>query len=183
MGTSGLAALLGIAVLVAGLALTYTRWEYRKHGKLTLIGLTSLCAMLFVPNLVFHYTFSYEAPSTALGFAGAVVAAVGLIVCLAGILQFRSFPKVFCLEPGELTVRGIYRFSRNPQYAGWLVFLLGWLIGDWSLWGLGALAVVAASLHILVLIEEEHLRRVFSSRYDEFAAGVPRYFGFSGIRQ
>jgi len=37
------------------------------------------------------------------------------------------------------------------------------------------LVVVAASLHVLVLVEEEHLRRVFGDRYAEFCRRVRRY--------
>jgi protein-S-isoprenylcysteine O-methyltransferase Ste14 len=44
---------------------------------------------------------------------------------------------------------------------------------------LAALLIVGASLHLLVLIEEEHLRRVFGEPYIEFCRRVPRYFPWS----
>jgi protein-S-isoprenylcysteine O-methyltransferase Ste14 len=62
---------------------------------------------------------------------------------------------------GELTKSGIYRCSWNPQYVGSFLFLLGFALTDWSLWCPAALLVVAVNLHLLVLVEEEHLRRVF----------------------
>lgn len=172
--------LLAVAVSTSAIALIYARREYRIRGRLTLIGLFLLCAMLFVPNLLLHYTFDYEMPVNAVDFTGAGIAVAGLVLCFAAMLRFRSVAKVLCLQSGELTVRGLYRFSRNPQYVGWVLFLLGFLLNDFSLWGLAALTVVAVSLHLLVLIEEDHLRRVFPGIYDEFAGRVPRYFGFSG---
>jgi protein-S-isoprenylcysteine O-methyltransferase Ste14 len=44
------------------------------------------------------------------------------------------------------------------------------------------LAVVALSLHLLVLIEEEHLQRVFGDRYLEFCNQAPRYAGRSAVK-
>jgi protein-S-isoprenylcysteine O-methyltransferase Ste14 len=172
--------LLLIAVATSAIALLYARREYRARGKLTLVGLFLLCAMLFVPNLVVHFSFDYEMPVTGLDYLGTGIAFAGVALCLSAMLYFRSLAKILCLASADLTVRGPYRWSRNPQYVGWVLFLLGFLLNDISLWGLAALAVVAISLHLLVLIEEEHLRRVFAGSYDEYTSRVPRYFGLSG---
>ena len=167
-----------LAILVSTVALLNARSEYRKRGKLTVFGVFLLCAMLFIPNLVLEYATSYELPETALDYLGAVIAVVGLAICVASIVHFRSISKVFCIEPGELTVSGPYRWSRNPQYLGYFLFLLGFTINDWSTWCLAALLVVAISLHLLVLIEEEHLRRAFGEQYARFLREIPRYVGW-----
>lgn len=177
MIVSVLAYLLALTIPTSALALLYARWEYRKRGRLTFVGLFLLCAMLFVPNLVLHYAMDYTIPSTLGDYIGVVVGAFGLALCVISIALFRSISKMLCLDTGELTLSGPYRWSRNPQYVGWLLFLLGFALNDWSLWCLAALAVVATSLHLLVLVEEEHLRRVFGERYVEFCRKVPRYFG------
>lgn len=169
--------LLALTIPVSAVALIFARWEYRKRGHLTLLGLFLLCAMLFVPNLVIHYAISYEPPQSPTGYLGAVIAVTGVILCLASIIFFRSVPKVLCLETGQLTSRGPYRWSRNPQYIGWVLFLLGFALTDWSTWCLGALLVVIVSLHLLVLVEEEHLRRVFGKPYLDYCSRVPRYLG------
>lgn len=169
--------LLALTVPVSVVALLYARWEYRKRGRLTLLGLFLLCAMLFVPNLVIHYAISYDPPKTPIGYLGVFIAVIGLFLCLAGIIFFRSVPKVFCLDTGQLINEGPYRWSRNPQYVGWVLFLLGFALTDWSAWSLGALLVVIVSLHLLVLVEEEHLRRVFGRPYVDYCSRVPRYLG------
>jgi hypothetical protein len=51
--------LLALTVPVTTVALLYARWEYRKRGKLTVLGLVLLCAMLFVPNLILEYATAY----------------------------------------------------------------------------------------------------------------------------
>lgn len=169
--------LFALAIIVAIIALLYARWEYRTRGKLTLVGLLLICMMLFVPNLMLEYATNYEIPSTALDYVGVVIGLAGLALCLVGIMYFRSLTKMLCMDTGVLTVTGPYRWGRNPQYVGWVLFLLGFTLNDWSLWCLAALLVVVISLHLLVLIEEEHLYRVFGEQYAEFRRKTPRYLG------
>ena len=169
--------------MVSAVALLYARWEYRKRSKLGALGLTLLCAMLFIPNLVLEYATTYQMPSTALDYVGVLVGGAGTLTtcltgCLAGMIAFQSMPKILCLDAGQLTTAGPYRWSRNPQYVGWLLFVLGFALNDWSLWCLAALMVIAISLHLLVLVEEEHLQRVFGARYREFQRQTPRYAGW-----
>ncbi len=170
--------LLALTVPVTTVALLYARWEYRKRGELTLFGLLLLCAMLFMPNLVFHYAFAYEMPHTPLDYFGVFVGVIGTVLCLYGMATFRSVLKILCIDRGPLTTSGVYRWSRNPQYVGYFLFLLGFALNDWSPWCLAALFVVAISLHLLVLVEEEHLRRVFGEQYVEFRSKTPRYAGW-----
>jgi protein-S-isoprenylcysteine O-methyltransferase Ste14 len=174
--------LLLLTLPVTAVALLYARLEYRRRGKLTLPGVFLLCLMLFVPNLVVEYATEYEMPSTPLDYFGVLLGLAGLVVCVAGIYNFRSGAKVFGMAAGKLTASGLYRWSRNPQYVGWLLFLLGFALNDWSLWCLAALLVEAISLHLLILVEEEHLRRVFGEGYAAFCDRVPRYAGWGRLR-
>ena len=105
-----------------------------------------------------------------------LIGLAGLVLCLWGIFNFQSLAKMLCLDAGVLTVSGPYRLGRNPQYVGWILFLLGFSLNDWSQWCLAALLIVGVSLHFLVLIEEQHLRRVFGEPYVEFCRKVPRYW-------
>ena len=175
--------LLVLSIAVAAVALLYARWEYRKRDKLSWFGLSLLCSMLFVPNLMLEYATSYSMPDTILEWLGVIIAVAGLVVCFGSIIVFGSITKVLCLDSGELTLSGPYRWSRNPQYVGWILFVLGFALTDWSYWCGVALAVVAVSLHLLVLIEEEHLRRVFGEPYLEFIRRVPRYLGWRNSSQ
>jgi protein-S-isoprenylcysteine O-methyltransferase Ste14 len=117
-------------------------------------------------------------PSTLLDYVGVVVGGFGISLCLISVVIFRSIPKALCIDAGKLTTAGPYRWSRNPQYVGWFLFLLGFALNDWSLWCLAALLAIAISLHLLVLVEEEHLLRTFGERYAEFCRKVPRYAGW-----
>jgi len=133
--------------------------------------------MLFVPNLILEYATTCELPATLLDYLGVLIGVAGLGLCLVSVTVFRSLPKVLCVDAGSLTTAGPYRWSRNPQYLGWFLFLLGFALNDWSLWCLAALLAVAVSLHLLVLVEEEHLLRTFGEPYAGFCRKVPRYVG------
>lgn len=176
--TSLLTRLLVLSIPVTAIALFYARWEYERRGRLSLMGLFLLCVMIFIPNLMLEYATSYELPSTALDYFGVILCLFGLTICIAGMASFKSLPKVFCVRTGWLSESGIYRWSRNPQYLGWFLFLLGFALNDWSQWCLAVLLLSATSLHLLVLVEEQHLRRQFGDAYLGYCARVPRYFRF-----
>ena len=163
---------------VSATALLLTRREYRKRGKLSLLGLLLVCAMLILPNLLIHYSMSYKIPTSLLEFVGVGIALLGLGLCLLSVTIFRSALKVLCVDAGSLPITGPYRWSRNPQYLGWMIFLTGFCLTDWSWWCLAALVAVAVSLHLLVLVEEEHLHRTFGEPYAAYCRKVPRYFGW-----
>jgi protein-S-isoprenylcysteine O-methyltransferase Ste14 len=172
-----LAYLFFLSILVSTVALLYSRRTYRVKGKLNLLGTFLLCAMLFIPNLLIDYATTYEMPGTPLDYFGVIVCLAGLVLCIAAMIYFGSVSKILCLKTGNMTISGPYRWSRNPQYLGWFLFLLGFTLNDWSLWCLAALLVVGVSLHFLVLIEEQHLRRVFGDEYADFYLKTPRYLG------
>jgi len=169
---------LALTVPATTVALLYARREYRERGRLTPVGTLLLCTMLLVPNLILEFATRYRVPTTPLSFVGIALGVAGIALCVRAIIAFRSMRKVFCLDPGELATDGPYQWSRNPQYVGYFLFLVGFALTDWSLWCLAALLVVAASLHLLVLVEEEHLRRVFGERYLALHRDVPRYAGW-----
>lgn len=76
---------------------------------------------------------------------------------------------------GPLILRGPYRISRNPQYLGFIVALIGWslLTSSW-------LTILAALVWIIpwVLIpfaEEPWLLQRHGSKYEEYLRRVPRF--------
>ena len=167
-----------LALPVSAAALLYARVEYRHHGRLTWAGFTLLCIMILVPNIVLGYAMRYALPSTPIEYLGYLVGLVGVVLMLMGIIAFRSLAKVCCFDATTLTDAGPYRWGRNPQYIGLILFLLGFAIFDWSHWRLAPLVVQAINLHLLVLVEEEHLRRVFGDAYAAFCRATPRYLGW-----
>ena len=175
-GSTMLPRLLALALLITPVALLFARFEYRKRGNLSVFGLLLLLAMIFVPNLMLDYAIEYEWPSTLLDYVGVLTGVAGTVLCGLAIFAFRSPLKVLCLDAGALSLQGPYRWSRNPQYIGFFMFLAGFALNDWSSWCFVILAIIASYMHLLILVEEEHLTRTFGEQYARYCRTVPRYF-------
>lgn len=109
-----------------------------------------------------------------------VFAAAGVAIALAGVLAFRRAdttvdPRV-PQQSSSLVVRGIYRYSRNPMYVGFLMLLTA----------LGCYLMSVAALALLPLFvlymnrfqiapEERHLRQKFGNEYQVYTQQVRRW--------
>ncbi|NJE00155.1 isoprenylcysteine carboxylmethyltransferase family protein [Thermococcus sp. LS1] len=116
--------------------------------------------------------------ATAALIGGSVLAVVGLVIMLLGMLEFRSFKRMSGLDSSKLITTGIYRYSRNPQYIGWFLALIGISIMGRS--GLALLLTIALiiGIHLYnVKLEEPYLERIFGEEYRRYKESTPRYFG------
>lgn len=118
--------------------------------------------------------FAWRA-SLALAFAVA-----GGLVALAGVLAFRrNKTTVNPFTPDKsssLVASGIYRFSRNPMYLGFLLVLIGWaaFLGSWApaLW----LPVFVAYMNrFQIQPEERALIQRFGPEFLAYAGSVRRW--------
>jgi len=78
--------------------------------------------------------------------------------------------------PRRLVVKGLYRFVRNPMYAGVASFVVGQAI----LFGSVAVGVYIVCVWLIcnlfvVFYEEPTLRRKFGAEYEEYCRRVPRW--------
>ena len=78
--------------------------------------------------------------------------------------------------PRELVVTGLYRYVRNPQYAGVLVVVLGEALLAESAILLGYAGFLAFGYHCFVrYYEEPTLGRLFGEAYARYCLKVPRW--------
>jgi protein-S-isoprenylcysteine O-methyltransferase Ste14 len=112
-----------------------------------------------------------------LAWLGILLMVIGLIVTVAAMDLFRTFSRWVGNSTPGLQTKGLYRYSRNPQFVGYGLFILGFFIVWWnSLAWLGLLAY-AALAYAVTLVEEEHLIRTYGNSYREYCQQVPRYLG------
>lgn len=109
-----------------------------------------------------------------------VVASIGVLVALAGVVAFRrQRTTVNPLTPersSSLVVAGIYRFSRNPMYLGFLLALGGWCVylANWA----SALLLplfVAYMNRFQIEPEEMALTERFGERFSDYCRTVRRW--------
>ncbi|NOZ28877.1 MAG: isoprenylcysteine carboxylmethyltransferase family protein [Chloroflexi bacterium] len=115
---------------------------------------------------------------------GSVMISVGVLTLATGMIEFRTLRRSCGQDTSELVTTGIYRWSRNPQFMGCLLYLLGI-----SLLGRSGLAFVltgAASLVIYlytVHLAEPYLERLYGEEYRLYKSRTARWIGIPKVRQ
>ncbi len=113
-------------------------------------------------------------PDRLLGAAVAVEG--GALYGLACYALGRS--NLYCGQDGLVT-QGIYRWTRNPQYATAIPAFLGLALASRS-WGALALAVVLAAVFVLMaLAEEPWLEAAYGEEYLAYRRRVARFWNWS----
>lgn len=112
--------------------------------------------------------------------AGTLSILLGSGLVAAGIREFRSPEQVSGLEPGQLVTDGVYRYSRNPQNAGWGLVLLGISLAGRSSMALLLTVIFFAVFRSYTPIEECHLERNFGEDYRRYRDAAPRFLGLPG---
>ncbi len=105
---------------------------------------------------------------------------LGAIVALSGVIAFRNQKTtVNPLVPEQsssLVISGIYRFSRNPMYLGFLLLLVGWCVylSSWA----SALLLPVFVLYMTrfqIQPEERALKEIFGSEFSVYIRSVRRW--------
>lgn len=108
------------------------------------------------------------------------VAALGACFCIAGVVSFRrAKTTVNPLRPGtasSLVDSGIYRFTRNPMYLGFALFLAAWaayLASPAALLGVAAFVLYIDRLQIQP--EERALSALFGEAFERYRKRVRKW--------
>jgi protein-S-isoprenylcysteine O-methyltransferase Ste14 len=112
--------------------------------------------------------------------AGVVVACVSLIFYLyAGLWLGRENLYV---GQGGLETRGIYRYTRNPQYAAAIPASLGLGVASCSLPAFLISACLAGVYVLMAQAEEPWLEKTYGAAYQRYRKRVPRFYNWRVMR-
>ena len=103
----------------------------------------------------------------------------GTALLLAGVAEFHSINRLSGLEVSKLITTGIYSASRNPQFLGFYIIMLGLSIIGRS--GYALLITIVAIIYChyyIVKLEEPYLERIFGEEYSKYKLETPRYIGW-----
>ena len=107
----------------------------------------------------------------------AAVMGLGLGVLLAAQLHLGASWRVG-IEPDArpgLVRRGLYRWSRNPIFAGLLLVVAGHALAAPTWLSFAALAALAIGVRLQVRDEERWLRGAYGREFEEYASRVGRF--------
>ncbi|CCE08841.1 conserved membrane hypothetical protein [Bradyrhizobium sp. STM 3843] len=136
--------------------------------------------MLPLPRSLFTDSASADGVGVVCLFSlGALLAAAGIAISFAGYRALRRHRAE--VEPRQpvtvLVTDGIFAWTRNPCYLGWLVALFGLALMLMLDWLLILLVPTLILLNVAVVrSEERHLLKRFGESYEVYLRRVPRYW-------
>jgi protein-S-isoprenylcysteine O-methyltransferase Ste14 len=139
--------------------------------------------MLITGSLM--WALALAVPNPSFGFSAGplvaiVLASVGAAIAILGVVEFRSAgttvdPRV----PDQsmtLVIGGVYRFSRNPMYLGFLLVLSSW---DVYLGSVPALFMLPAFVFYMnrfqIVPEERYMKEKFGDSFRRYTETVRRW--------
>ena len=169
-------------ILFTLFGLWYIRREYRLYSNLSWVGEAWLWGMFVMHGLYSAYwIFGPEGlnPVMKPAVVGFPLMIIGGVLVIAAMLFPWKFSRWTGAADTGLETSGLYRFSRNPQYVGYFLLVLGTCLAWWNLtaW-IGPVSLIMI-IHPLILIEEEHLRSVYGSQFTAYCSRVERYIGWT----
>lgn len=109
-----------------------------------------------------------------------ILVLVGAVIALVGVISFRihhtTMDPRYPEQTSNLVTGGVYRFTRNPMYLGFLFILLGW-----SVWLSNYIAVVMVVPYVFyitrfqIIPEERFIEDQFGDEYLEYKSKVKRW--------
>lgn len=137
-----------------------------------LIGLIMWWVSIIFPGLTFDWLHSFA--------AAIILAVLGVIVSLAGVITFRragtTIDPRHTEETAVLVNSGIYRYSRNPMYVGVLLMLLGWGVYLGNLLSILCTVIFIAYItRFQIMPEERMLQGKFGTEFLAYKDRVRRW--------
>lgn len=125
-------------------------------------------------------TWSVAMPEIIRIIGALIPLAVGTVFCVGGVMAFRVAKTTVDPRTPEkasaLVISGVYRYSRNPMYVAFALFLLAWAIylaSPWSLAGVAGFVLFMDRLQIPA--EEQALESLFGDDFRRYQAQVRRW--------
>ena len=141
----------------------WTKWQIVITVIGKLLALVAVLMIIFTPLKLGSYVF----------IIGTILVAVGLIVLVKALLDFRNS------VPDQPVTQGIYKFTRHPQNLASSLVILGCTIAIGSWLALILFVVARIFLHTNLVAEEEVCLREYGDAYRDYMKQVPRYLFFS----
>ena len=132
----------------------------RLFGQLTMVAY--ILMLVFTPLRIGNPVF----------LVGTIVFLIGFVLEMSALYYFRKTPL------GQPVVNGPYRVSRNPQWLGLFLVLLGSAIAAGIWLYIGLVVVVSIIYHKQILDEEKTCIEKYGEGYGEYMERIPRYFLF-----
>ena len=139
-----------------------------------------IIALMFIVIAYFLGRFAplgFSAPAI-LRYIGLALTFVGFLLGMGAFLEFRKARTT--LDPHgsakQLVTSGIYRYTRNPIYLGFLLMVVGLPLNSGLYWGIVLAPFYVFMMNRLIIQHEEaYLERKFGQTYASYITRVRRW--------
>lgn len=151
------------------------RWSVERVSFWTLFRITNVAALgviLFgvAPGLM----------DDPLRIAAAAFGLVCAMVYVAACLDL-GHENLYCGSAG-LKVRGMYRWSRNPQYATAIPGYLAGAVAAWTGEAAAMAGIVSLVFFQMAMLEDRWLQETYGASFDAYRARVSRFYNVRRVR-
>jgi len=113
-----------------------------------------------------------------LQYVGLILTFIGFLLGIGAFLEFRKARTT--VDPHgsarQLVTSGIYRFTRNPIYLGFLLMVIGLPLNSGWYWGIVMAPLYVITMNRLVIEREErYLETKFKNAYASYTSRVRRW--------
>lgn len=173
--------LIGILIVASPILIRKIQLDYKTNTGLSKLGVVfggiffSLYGMTIV-NTALYTEWVFASDNILFKVFGYVLMLLGFIIMAEAFVEFRSFKRVFSLKADKVISTGVYRFSRNPQYLGYHLLLLGFTLPFRSI-----IALIFILIHLIVVAvffvsgEEKYLEKTLGDDYLQYKLRVRRW--------
>jgi len=178
-----LSILIGIPVILGIYVFPGIKRTYDKKGTYTIKLLSAWYSMWAFHHISLALASFYGVWLVPVGktFAftgGSILFIIGVIILPMGMIEFRSLRRSTGQDISKLITTGIYRWSRNPQFIGWFLMLLGISLAGRSGFAFALTGVFAIVIYLYtVLLAEPYLESLYGEEYRLFKARTARWIG------
>lgn len=136
---------------------------------------STLVLAAFFLNKLFPLSLNFPKALVWIGYALALIGLGLTISAASGFMRART-----TLDPhgsvSTIVTSGLYRYSRNPIYLGFLCLLIGFPFIFRNYWGLILSPLLIVLMNTLVIQHEEaYLERKFGEVYTDYKSRVRRW--------
>ena len=174
----GLFILFFILMIISSVKMTT---DYKKKGRLTLPGSVILLVWFCVHGLIMDYATCnsiYEhADNFLLRTMGILLIVTGLVIMAIAMINFGTFTRTMVVNTNELITTGLYRYTRNPQYVGYGITVIGFNVAWFTPISVVSMITYLIMIYITIVIEEKNLKRIYGEDFTSFCNTTPRFIG------